>query len=134
MKIIFTFLCASFFLLFLSHCREEGGTMRGYFWTRKSNGPYYLYINDTLKGTLPYQEQPPKCGDDDLDQKTRFVLLTSSTHFIEVRDQQGKTLLLEKYELEKNEHRFSLSVSMKTPNGHNQHVISGNCSIEEIGF
>ncbi|MBS0030464.1 hypothetical protein ACTJJ0_25460 [Chitinophaga sp. 22321] len=134
MKIIFTLLCASFFLLFLSHCRKGGSTMRGYFWTRKNNGPYYLYINDTLKGTLPYQEQPPKCGDPDLDQKTRFVLLTSSTHYIEVRDQQGKTLLLEKYELEKNEHHFSLSVSMKTPNGRNQHVISGNCSVEEIGF
>jgi hypothetical protein len=135
MKIVYTLLFASFSLLFLSHCREEGGTMKGYFWTRnQGEGPYSLYVNDTLKGVLPYREEPPKCGEPDLDKKTLFVLLTSGTHKIVIKDQQGHTHLSEEYTLEKKSGHFSLSVSMRQRNGINKHVMSGDCTVEELGF
>ncbi|MGO4294512.1 hypothetical protein [Chitinophaga sp. RAB17] len=135
MKIIFTLLVASFSLLLLSHCGEEGGTMKAYFWTRhQSNGPYFLYINDSLQGTLPYLEKAPKCGEGDLDKKTRFVLLTSRTHIIEVRDQQGNIKFWEKYGLKKNANNISLSIAIKSANGTNHRDASGDCTIEEIGF
>ncbi|HEY9257958.1 hypothetical protein [Chitinophaga sp.] len=135
MKTIYTLLVASFSLLLLSHCREGGGTMRAYFWTRQQgDSPYYLYINDSLRGILPYQSKAPKRGDADLDKKTCFVRLTSSTHIIEVRDQQGNVLLWEKYKLKKGRNNISLSIAIKSPNGRNIRDADGDCTIEELSF
>jgi hypothetical protein len=135
MKTILTLLAASFSLLLLSQCRQGGGTMKAYFWTRQQgDGPYYLYINDSLKGILPYQDHAPKPGDGDLDKKTCFVLLTSNTHIIEVRDQQGHTRFLEKYRLRKNGENISLNIAIKTPNGRNIRDANGDCTVEELSF
>lgn len=109
--------------------------MRGYFWTsRQHGGPYYLYINDTLKGTLPSFSHPPECGEAGLEQKTLFILLRSGVHVITVKDQQGNQMLSERYKLYKGRGSLSLSVSMDSPQGSNRHVISGDCSVEEISF
>lgn len=135
MKKIATLLLASFGLLLLSRCRPDGGTLRGYFWTsRQRGGPYYLYINDTLKGTLPSFSHPPECGEAGLEQKTLFILLRSGVHVITVKDQQGNQMLSERYKLYKGKGSLSLSVSMDSPQGSNRHVISGDCSVEEISF
>ena len=126
MKKIALLLLASFGLLLLSRCRPDGGTLRGYFWTsRQTGGPYYFYINDTLKGTLPAFSRSPECGEADLEKKTLFILLRSGVHVITVKDQQGNLML---------KGSLSLSVSMDTPKGSNRHVISGDCSVEEISF
>lgn len=135
MKSIYLLLFASFSLFFLSQCRKGGGTMRGYFWTSHlGGGPYHLYFNDTLKGVLPYQPQAPQCGDTGLENKSLYLLLSSGTHTITIKDSQGKIVLHEKYIFEKSSGHFKLGVSIITPGGRNQHMISGDCSIEELGF
>ena len=119
----------------LPRCRPEEGTMNGDFWTRHDGGgPYYLYFNDTLKGQLPVLQEAPRCGDIHLDKQTIFILLTSGTHKITVKDQQGNIVLSEEYAMKKSSGHFSLGVSINSPGGNNQHVITGDCSLEELSF
>ncbi|PSL48370.1 hypothetical protein CLV51_1021237 [Chitinophaga niastensis] len=135
MKRIFLLPVAAAVLLLLSQCNVQGGTMKTYFWTHTHpDSTYYLYINDTYKGVLPYQDNAPTCGTAALQQQTLFIPLPSGTYSIEVKDKQGNVKLLETYKLHMSRGNISLSLTTKMPSVGNKRTASGDCDIEELYF
>jgi hypothetical protein len=137
MKKIFLLPVAAIILLLFSQCNDyaQGGTMKTYFWTHTHpDSTYYLYINNTCKGILPYQPKEPRCGAATLSGQTLFTPFTSGSYILEIKDKQGNIKFAESYKIRISKGHFSLKVITKMPGTGNRRTTSGDCAIEELYF
>jgi len=80
-----------FVLIVFSHCRKDDTTFNSFFYANWANseGNLNLFIDDELKGELPYLSVAPTCDDDSLKQIALNIPLKSGKYKIEAKTKGG---------------------------------------------
>lgn len=93
-----------------------------------------LYINNHLKGTVPYINDDLACEDKEKLTAALHVIVKSGTHHIVVKNVEGDELFKEKVKLKKRRNNISISSTSTNQDISVFRTTRGNCIIEEIKF
>ncbi|MEO8406313.1 MAG: hypothetical protein ABI480_17015, partial [Chitinophagaceae bacterium] len=130
-----TFIALLLSVLLLSGCDEKLRPFQVYFWTSaKSSTTYYLYLNDTIKGELPYLPEQPECGDGDAKKKTLHLTMESGTYKIQIKNEEGVVKYTQQLKIKLSNHSKEISTSTDDRKGGARNVNEGDCLIEEIYY
>jgi hypothetical protein len=83
---------ASVALLFtLTECAKDNKSFNAHFYATfsRADGPLTLYIDDQLKGDLPYISVAPTCENDSLKQKMLRIVLKSGKYKVVAKSKDG---------------------------------------------
>lgn len=106
-------LCCVTLTIFLAGC-QRAQPFHAWFWTSKHySEPHFLYINDTLKGALPYLPKGPQCGDASLKGTTLYVYMPSGRYNLAVKDSAGNLVYRSVWILELSRHHKSINITNK---------------------
>lgn len=109
MKNIYLF-CLLASTVLLTQC-ESPKPFHAWFWTSKQYyKPYLLYINDSLRGPLPYLPTAPACENDSSKEKALYALMPSGRYTISIKDSAGNIVFKDKWELKLSENHKSISI------------------------
>ncbi|WP_153798286.1 hypothetical protein [Foetidibacter luteolus] len=119
----------------LTQCRSHTRNWQAYFWTSTKTGiAQYLYINNVMKGQLPYLSSGPDCDDAAAKSRTLHLKLKSGTYDITVKDHDGNISFNETLTIRLSNGNKTISTTQEDKTNGSRNVVEDNCLVHEIYF
>lgn len=128
------YLFAVLICLLFFHCRVKNSKFHVFFYTKDATQKVIVYVNNKIKGEVPYINDHLTCSDKEKLKAALHVIVSSGSHRITIKNTSGDELFEEKLKLKRRGGSVSVSSTSTNQDLSVYRTSQGNCIIEEIKF
>ncbi|HET6245346.1 MAG: hypothetical protein H0V01_12520 [Bacteroidetes bacterium] len=117
-------------VVFFISCKKDNTNFNSYFWTSNDieDSELTLYVNDQIKGPIPYLKDKPTCENDTLKAKALYLNLKAGKYKISAKDKQGNVKVSSTIKVKSN------SLSSSAGIGGTENFLSNDCLLVGVTY